>query len=210
MSVETYLKDYFVDKATFATLSGITVERLDQLISVGAIPRATYVCNGTCIASAVFGATAIDEPLEGEFFRPECVRWVKIADKAASGTEQAAVLAALVGELTASLRDHGYTEDVIEAKALNYLPSFFNGTFGLCVANPSSGAGIIRKEILQQTLTEITADGRIPSPNGYAKEDLLALIDDYARSAMPFSPAEYGRSSRKRLVDDLRPLVTKA
>ncbi|WP_428999585.1 DUF6058 family natural product biosynthesis protein [Stenotrophomonas maltophilia] len=26
----------------------------------------------------------------------------------------------------------------------------------------------------------------------------------YARASMPFSPAEYDRSSRKRLVDDLR------
>lgn len=210
MLLETYLKDYFVNKAAFATLSGIAVERLDQLIGAGAIPRATYTCNGTCIASAAFGATAIDEPLEGEFFRPECVRWAKIADKAPSGTGEAAVRAALVEELTAALRDHGYNDDVIEAKVLNYIPSFFNGTFGLCVADPSTGAGIIRKEILQQTLTEITIDGTVPSPEGYAKEDLLTLIDDYARAAMPFSPAEYERSSRKRLVDDLRALVTKA
>lgn len=210
MLLETYLKDHFVDKATFATLSGITVERLDQLIGAGAIPSATYVCNGTCVTSAVFGATAIDEPLEGEFFRPECVRWVRIADRAAPGTEQAAVLATLREELTASLRMHGYMEEAIEAKVLDYLPSFFNGTFGLCVADPSTGAGIIRKELLQEALTDITDNGSVPSPDGHAKEDLLLLIDDYAKSAMPFSPAEYGRSSRKRLVDDLRPRVENA
>ena len=30
------------------------------------------------------------------------------------------------------------------------------------------------------------------------------LIDDYAASAMFFSPVEYALSSRKRLVEDLR------
>ena len=30
------------------------------------------------------------------------------------------------------------------------------------------------------------------------------LIDQYAQASMPFSPLEYARSSRKRLVDDLR------
>jgi hypothetical protein len=39
------------------------------------------------------------------------------------------------------------------------------------------------------------------------KSELLQLIDDYAISSMPFSPAEYERSSRKRLVDDLRSAV---
>lgn len=208
MSLDTYLKNYFVDKATFATLSGISVRRLELLIAASALPRATYVCNGKSIASAVFGAIAVDEPLEGEFFRPECVRWAKIADKAASGSEQAAVLAVLLAEFTASLQGFGYPDDVIEAKIRNYLPSFFDGTFGLCVADPSTGAGIVRKEILQQTLSEVTEDGSCPLPAGYAKEDILTLIDNYAKSAMPFSPVEYSRSSRKRLVDDLRPLVT--
>lgn len=210
MVLESYLEKYFVDKPAFAALSGITLERLDQLVCAGAIPGATYTCNGISIVSAVFGTIPIDEPLKGEFFRPECVRWARIADGAAAGSERAAVLAVLEDELAASLGDHGYAGDVVEAKVRDYLPGFFNGTFGLCVADPSTGAGIVRKEVLQQTLVEITADGRAPSPPGHAKEDLLTLIDDYARSAMPFSPAEYARSSRKRLVDDLRPRVMQA
>lgn len=88
-----------------------------------------------------------------------------------------------------------------------YLPYFFNGTFGLCVADPASGAGIVRKEMLQEQLIEITANGSNPHPAHCSQAQLLQLIDDYAAAAMPFSPAEYARSSRKRLVDDLRPRV---
>lgn len=97
--------------------------------------------------------------------------------------------------------------DGIGTRVQHYIPSFFNGTFGLCVADPSNGAGIVRKEMLQERLTAVTKNGSLAAPSTLSKRDLLALIDDYAGAAMPFSPAEYARSSRKRLVDDLRPRV---
>ena len=62
----------------------------------------------------------------------------------------------------------------------------------------------VYKEILQEKLSAITNNG---SRVNYQNEDLAALkklIDDYANSTMPFSPLEYPRSSRKRLVEDLR------
>jgi hypothetical protein len=64
--------------------------------------------------------------------------------------------------------------------------------------------------MLQEKLTSITANGSNPFPAEISQVELLQLIDDYAASVMHFSPAEYGRSSRKRLVDDLRPVVAKA
>ena len=73
----------------------------------------------------------------------------------------------------------------------------------MCVSDPSSGAGIARKEMLQEYLAMITDNGRISSPEGISKDSLIRLIEQYADAAMPFSPAEFERSSRKRLVDDL-------
>lgn len=61
MSIKSYLDQHFVDKAAFAALSGISLERVDQLIQAQAIPAATYVCDGGAIHSSVFGATRIDE-----------------------------------------------------------------------------------------------------------------------------------------------------
>jgi hypothetical protein len=89
-------------------------------------------------------------------------------------------------------------------KAQAFLPYFFDGTCGLCVADPSSGAGIAEKELLQERLMELTLNGSRVADTADENHKLLALIDAYARSSMPFSPAEYPRSSRKRLMDDLR------
>ena len=58
--------------------------------------------------------------------------------------------------------------------------------------------------MLQEKLIALTANGSISAPAETSIKQLITLIDDYADSAMPFSPAEYERSSRKRLVDDLR------
>lgn len=209
MPLSDYLQQHFVDKPTFASLAGITPDRLDRLIAAEAIPGATYTCDGTSVHSAVFGGIEINEPLTGEFFRPECVRWAKIAAAAPSGAERATVLAALTRELRVALRDSLDDPVAIEEKIHDFLPGFWDGTFGLCVSDPSSGEGIARKEMLQAKLTALTANGSDPSPAGISRKELLRLIDDYAAAAMPFSPAEYARSSRKRLVDDLRPVVAK-
>ncbi|HJS15895.1 MAG TPA: DUF6058 family natural product biosynthesis protein [Rheinheimera sp.] len=210
MLLKTYLQKHFVHKPAFASLLGITVERLDQLIAAKAVPEPTYVCDGNTISSAVFGVIETEESIYGDYFRPECSRWVKIADQAAPGQERDAVFSVLSHELKLGLQDYFKEPEMIEKKIQDFLPYFLNGTFGLCIADPSTGTSIARKEVLQLKLTELTENGSNPSPEAISKSELLQLIDDYALSSMPFSPAEYERSSRKRLVDDLRPAVAKA
>ncbi|AHY58009.1 DUF6058 family natural product biosynthesis protein [Stenotrophomonas rhizophila] len=210
MLLDAYLRDYFVDTSTCAALAGITVQRLDALIAAEAIPAPTYRCNAGTIHSAAFGSIDTDSRVSGAFFRPECTRWVRIAADAAAGEERAAVVSTLAAELAAHLRTCGDDAHRVDAKVAALLPHFFNGTFGLCVADPSSGRGIVRKEVLQETLVALTGNGSDPAPHGITAGELLTLIDDYADSAMPFSPAEYARSSRKRLVEDLRPRVLSA
>lgn len=129
---------------------------------------------------------------------------IRIADHAPPGSERAAVVDVLLQELegymTAVLGDANAAHD----KAQLLLPHFFNGTFGLCIADPSTGADIARKELLQEQLVALASDTHTPLDARVDRQALLALIDDYARASMPFSPAEYDRRSRKRWVDDLR------
>jgi hypothetical protein len=211
MSLGFYLQQHFINKSAFASLAGISIERLDELVAAQAVPGPTYTCDQNTVRSAAFGVIACEESLTGEYFRPQCARWARIAAQATHGSERAAVLAELTSELRAALQ--ACCDDdaaAVESRIQGYLPHFWDGTFGLCVADPSSGAGIVRKEMLQERLTRLTTNGSNPSPAGVSQHELLRLIDDYAASAMPFSPAEYERSSRKRLVDDLRPIAAKA
>ncbi|PNY71901.1 hypothetical protein C1750_13690 [Stenotrophomonas pavanii] len=204
MALTAYLQAHFLPKDAFAAFCNVSEERLSHLIAVGAVPQPTYTCEGGTIRSAVFGSIPISEDLVGEYFRTDCARWIRIADHAPPGSERAAVVDVLLQELegymTAVLGDANAAHD----KAQLLLPHFFNGTFGLCIADPSTGAGIARKELLQEQLVALASDTHTPLDARVDRQALLALIDDYARASMPFSPAEYDRSSRKRWVDDLR------
>lgn len=204
MPLKTYLQTHFVTKSALAELCEVSVERLDALIAIGAAPQPTYVCGDGLIRSAVFGALPADTGIEGEYFRPEYVRWIQIADSAPFGHEHEALVNALSAEMEAALAEASGDGVSARIKAAEFLPFFFDGTFGLCVADPSSGAGIAKKELLQEQLVEVTGNGSRVADTDDGNRQLLSLIDAYARSSMPFSPAEYPRSSRKRLVDDLR------
>lgn len=202
-SVKAYLDAYFLPKARFAELAQVAPDRLEALIALEAVSQPTYICTGQSIRSAAFGETDIDENVHGEFFRPECARWVEIANCAPAGQERSAVLDTLRSECRAALREELDNAEV-EARIDRFLPHFWSGTFGLCVADPSSGAGIVRKERLQERLTQVTDQGINSDSHGLSPREILALIDEYERASMPFSPVEYERSSRKRFVEDLR------
>lgn len=206
MSLALYLEQHFVNKPAFAAMCGISAEALTELIDAGLVPRATYIVRGTTLVSAVFGAMAPVDAQEGEYFRPQCKRWVRIALGQEPDSQGVTPGEVLRRELCAEMPrlNPGFSAADVAERVEKYLPYFFDGMFGLCVSDPSNGAAIARKEILQERLVALTDNGANPSPDSISKADLLRLIDGYARSAMPFSPVEYARSSRKRLVDDLR------
>lgn len=233
MSLRDYLHHHFVDGATLAWMAGISTARLNALIEAGAVPAPSYLVLDDCIESAVFGQIHGVVADAGRYFRPEQLRWVQLAAKAPTGQERQAVLAVLCQELRDALRDAalaqatllqaeqaetslapaqqsqktlstGQLDAQIEQQLYALLPHFFNGTFGLCVANPACGYAIVRKELLLAQLSALTHNGTEPAPPGVTSAELLRLIDEFAAICMPFSPAEYPRSSRKRLVDDLR------
>ena len=148
------------------------------LIAIGAAPQPTYVCGDGLIRSAVFGALPADTGIEGEYFRPEYVRWIQIADSAPSGHEREALVNALSAELEAALATALGDDTSTKARAAEFLPFFFDGTFGLCVADPSSGAGIAKKELLQERLVALTGNGSRIAETDDENRQLLALIDD--------------------------------
>ena len=87
---------------------------------------------------------------------------------------------------------------------------FLLGTFGICTANPVSATKIARKGVLQEKLSHLTVNGSKTDFSAAEAKEILPVVDAFADAAMWFSPAEYVRSSRKRLVDDIRPRLLAA
>lgn len=221
--LDVYLSQYFLDTEQMAAASGLPVAALLTLVRERLVPGPSYVvANGATLKSYVFGEMAAGAAKEGSFFHPATAVWVDRAIHviAEVGREQAGTvlrarfaerMQAALAELNDSTwrlpdcfaEDGTAIPDGIAKRMQSIWAHFMHGTFGLCVANPVSEMAIAGKEVLQEKLTALSANG---TRFAYTADEALAmldLIDAFADSAMPFSPIDYPISSRKRLVDDL-------
>lgn len=208
--LDRYLGKHYLNADAFAQACDIAVDELHDLIRRELIPRPSYVVRDGTLTSYVFGTLPAPGSTDGQYFHPGMAPWVAKArhDLVTNGVEGAGERArstfidafvTALGELDKSL--HRLADSAWE--------HFQQGTFGLCVANPVDALAIARKEVLQEHLTVATQNGAKRSFDAAEIAIVRELIDDYAAASMPFSPIEYPRSSRKRLVDDLLPAVAR-
>lgn len=228
--VERYLRERFLDAASFAAHCGIDADELSRLIASGLVPGPSYdVDDAGTMRSLVFGAVDAPGAPEGHWFNPSMRPWVargRAALAAHDGDVDAAICVLQAEFRTAygdALRaahadegpvpgftdaEGGFDEAAFDVQFASLWQHLLGGTFGLCVANPQDEAHIVAKETVQARLTHLTGNGtRRDFDTGEAAR-VRGLIERYAALSMPFSPAEYARSSRKRLIDDLLPHVT--
>ncbi len=223
-ALNDYLADRFLTAAQVAAAADMAIDELDLLICEGLVPAASYVVADTgTLGSFVFGAMAAPGATPGRYFPPSQTVWIARAHEAVLryglhgaqarlkeqfGHRFAAALAALnlaVWRLPDCFGENGAPlEAGLRVRVDNAWSYFLSGTFGMCVVNPVSEAHIAYKEVLQEKLVQLSENGARRQFSAQQAQALLALIDQYAAAAMPFSPVEYTRSSRKRLVDDLR------
>jgi hypothetical protein len=228
--LDTYLRAYFLNDAQLSTAAGIGTDAHDALMRDGLVPEPSYVVtNAGKVGSFVFGQMDAPGSAPGRYFHPAQVAWISrarqvLASGPAADARQrlkaqftanfAAALATLnltVWRLPDSFDQHGASiADGLGARTGSAWTYFLNGTFGLCVANPISEAHIACKEVLQEKLTQLSQNGSRTQFSPDEAESMSELVDSYAAAAMPFSPVEYSRSSRKRLVEDLRAHIAAA
>lgn len=227
-ATQEYLNQHYLKHADFAALCELTPTMLSQLIASGLVPNPSYVVkDNSNICTVVFGEIACGDVVTGEYFHPAHWAWVQAAaqlqESLGSASAQVQLQQQFRDEFSVALSElHVSTfaladcfdenNAVINAGMAKRCETawmyFLNGTFGLCVADPSTIANIARKEILQEKLSQLSQNGQGSEFSREETQALLKLIDDYAASSMSFSPAEYARTSRKRLVDDLRLRLT--
>jgi len=200
------------------------------LIQRQLIPAPSYfVTDSGTVKSYVFGEMAAPGSLPGDFFHPANTVWVDIARRIIANSDPQAAyqqlkarfarnlqtaladLNATTWRLRDSFNDDGspITEG-LRVRIESLWEHFLQGTFGLCVANPISEAVIARKEVLQEKLSKLSENGFKVAFSAQELQTILELIDAYAEVSMPFSTVEYHKSSRKRLVEDLRMRIADA
>ena len=227
--IERYLRERFLPADAFAQVCGIGEAELSQLVERGLAPRAAYETDGDTIRSFVFGTLPAPGISADRWFNPHSTHWVARAQRELVGHEGDAEAAAIALQMRfrdnylQALRDtheaggpipglHDATghfdEAAFDAQFPDIWRHFLAGTYGLCVAHPFDEAHIVAKEAAQARLTHLTSNGTRRDFDDGQKAAVRELIARYEVLSMPFSPAEYARSSRKRLVEDMLPHVT--
>lgn len=222
--LDQYLATHYLNAVQCAQACAMSVDEFDALVQAGLAPAPSYVVTPDgMLVSQVFGALPAAGATPGRYFHPTQARWIAAARHALAqngphgaqaqlrdqfiGRFQSALAA--LDRSTWRLRD-SFDDDGapiaagLAQRGAQAWEHFLHGTFGLCVADPASEAAIARKEVLQEKLSALSENGSIAACTPALAAQLGALIDDYAAAAMPFSPVEFHRSSRQRLVDGLR------
>jgi len=223
-TLDTYLQARYLPAPQFAAACGVSPRSLAGLLEDGLVPRPAYVVTGNgVLVSAAFGEMPAEAATPGEYHHPRHAAWVAlalrlretaVADEARAGIEQrfrsrfASALSVLdrnLHRLADSFDDAGHPiREGLDQRSGTAWTHFINGVYGVCVADPSNEAAIARKEILQEALGGIVANGALAHFIRDAAPRARQLVEQYSAATMPFSPPEYPHSSRRRLVDDLR------
>jgi hypothetical protein len=220
--LDAYLTRYFVDRPQLAEASGVAPDLLEELIRQRLVPAPSYVVEGAVVRSAVFGELSAPGARNGEYFHRAMTIWVaRAVEILAQGArtdahdQLAALFRANLGTALANLNSSLWRipdcfDDQcapiaagLKARCDSMWSHFLDGTYGICVAHPISEYAIARKELLQEKLVALTANGaRRDFPPDEARE-VAYTVESYAAACMPFSPVDYPLSSRKRLVDSV-------
>lgn len=223
--LDRYLAHHYLNDVQLSAAAGIDIGSLDALVRDALVPAPAYVVSehGT-VCSYVFGEMDARGSVPGRYFHPAQAAWIdrarELLSSGPTGDAPERMRNTFAANFSAALATLNLTtwrmpdcfdaqgapiSTGLRARTESAWRYFLNGTFCLCVANPISEAHIACKEVLQEKLTQLSQDGSRTAFSPDEARLLLALVDAYAVAAMPFSPVEYARSSRKRLVEDLRP-----
>ena len=228
-SIESYLREHFLSAAQFAECCDVASDELTALVADALVPGPTYRVDAEGnMHSLAFGTIPTAGAPAGQWFNAHGANWVARARQALTahaGDRGNAALAlkedfhdryraALVAEHEAHGPIPGFVDQdnrfdfaAFEQAFPGIWKHFLAGTFGLCVSEPVSETRIAAKEATQARLTRATDNGQRRDYSPTDAEAVRRLIDRYVETSMPFSPAEYPLSSRKRLVEDVLPCL---
>lgn len=223
-ALDDYFATHYFTAQQLANAGNVSTTYLHELIQAQLLPAPSYVVSANAtVTSFAMGVMAAPGASNGEYFHQSMAIWLRrvlhLIDSDGLTQAPAIFAAQFAQEIQSALAEQHHTRwplpdsfsadgsaitEGLDKRVASFWLHFLNGTFGLCVASPDCATTIVHKEIVQEKLTALTRNGEHCGTNASEAKTIFALCTDYAQAAMPFSPIDYPRSSRKRLVDDLR------
>ncbi len=200
-----YLKETFLLREELLKQADLAGDELLDLQANGQVPQPSYRVDQVINCDSFFGPYT--ETSETTEFYPEgCIEWISIAKDL------------LVPDKVRAVFDDRYLKELNRLKADSFVPNkpnaldniddhlnsewayFLDGTYGLCTVS-GLPEDIAAKELAIIIIKEHIDQGEL---SGTQKQALKKAVDLLDRVSSLFAPHERERSSRKRLIDDVR------
>ena len=224
MSFMQYMDKYFVEKTKLANTLNISTSQLLSFTELGVLPNYSYhIKNSNLVDTVVFGKLNIEQGIPGKYYAKSVQQWFNKAQKVVAHypgnqvreqlqhqfefeySQQIKTLPQLIQLFPEIFDDHGTVLDTqLKMQAEETWNDHLNGSYGLCVVKSDSVSAIIEKQIAVRRLASATENGHKQKFNREQQTEFLQAAAEFDKIAMPFSPADYPLSSRKRLLDDIK------
>ncbi|KDM91643.1 DUF6058 family natural product biosynthesis protein [Photobacterium galatheae] len=204
MELIEYLNNNFYTKAQLLSLSKVSPEKFAELQSAGVMPLASYQLASSVSCHSFFGHHEVNTTLE--YYAKGYVSWLGIL-LALDDIEKAVIVFKTrychqIEQLKAAgfEMNHPKLGRGLEATLDEEWAHFLAGTYGLCTKT-GLPEDIASKELAVLMINELIDETELDECRRSLLGRAVNLLD---QASSMFAPHERPRSSRQRLVDDVR------
>ena len=200
-----YLEKNFLLRGEILERASLSADELTGCQQSGLVPQPSYRIEKVVNCNSFFGPhTEVSETLE--FYSEGCIEWISIAKDQQDADKVRSVFDDRYLKELDRLKADGFTPekpsalDNIDEHLNSEWAYFLDGTYGLCTVS-GLPKDIAAKELAIIIIKEHIDQGELREMQKQALKKAVDLLDQVSA---PFAPHERGRSSRKRLIDDVR------
>jgi hypothetical protein len=203
MALLAYLTEYFLAEEQLIAACAIDVEQLHALQSAGVAPAPAYKVTLNIACDSFFGGH--EERAQRQYFATGAVSWVNDVQ----GLDARGAFTLFANRYRArldALKADGYVcssekfNAGLDAHLEQEWRAFLEGTYGLCTRS-GLPEDIVAKELATAIINELTGEQPFDQRQ---RPRLAAAVELLDRSCALFAPHERARSSRQRLVTQVR------
>jgi len=203
MKLINYLNDNFYTKHDLLKLSSISSKELLNLQTAHVMPTCSYKLSHSIRCHSFFGEHDHEE--ETEYYAKGYVEWLEII-KGSSSDNLFSIFSKRYQDQINQLRKRGFKceHEKLNSKLNEHIKSewqyFLSGTYGLCTQS-GLPEDIASKELAITEIKRLINIERLSTVQLKELNDVVNLLD---RSSALFAPHERLKSSRYRLIDQVR------
>lgn len=207
MNLQEYLETNFYTRSELMRLAALSAAEFTRFQELRMMPAASYTLRGAVTCTSFFGHQA--DSIELQYYARGYVEWLDLL-KQSKGTDAAFALFReryrnKITELMAQgfRSSHEKVTIGLDAHIHTEWVHFLNGIYGLCTRS-GLPEDIAAKELAITIINEVTSDEKSVEADPLALERLRAAVDLLDQASSAFAPHEVERSSRNRLITQMR------